>query len=631
MMMKKFKVQWIPILALCCCVTGTTCRTAAADDQNRLTEAEKKAGWKLLFDGKTTDGWRNYKADSVSDGWEVADGELRRIGKGAGDIVTVEDYGAFELLLDYKISKEGNSGLMFHVTEGNERPWHSGPEIQIQDNAKGHDPQKAGWLYQLYDAPVDATRPAGQWNTLHVRIAPQQSEINMNGVRYARFKVGSADWNKKVAASKFAKFPEFGQAGSGHLCLQDHGDEVAFRNIKIRRLAEPNEVLDPVDGVVAVKPELAFPKLAWKGWEPEDERGRPAPLRPITLTNAGDGTDRVFVGTQRGIIHVFENRSDVESTEIFLDMSDQVVYNDRQNEEGFLGMAFHPDYKQNGEFFVYYSTSETPHTSIVSRFRVSKDDPDKADPEYQEEILRIPQPYWNHNGGTICFGPDGYLYVALGDGGAANDPHENAQNLGVLLGKVLRIDIDAKDEGKNYAVPKDNPFVGKSGALGEIWAYGLRNPWRIEFDRETGTLWEGEVGQNLWEEINLIVKGGNYGWNLREATHTFGANGADARDDLIEPIWEYDHGVGKSITGGFVYRGSKLPQLYGKYLYADYVTGKLWALEYDEELESVVSNLAIPADRTFEVISFGEDENREIYFMVVAANGQGIYKFVSTE
>jgi quinoprotein glucose dehydrogenase len=343
--------------------------------------------------------------------------------------------------------------------------------------------------------------------------------------------------------------------------------------------------------------------------------------RPVVVTHAGDGSGRLFVCTQQGIISVFPNRQDVTEDQVqtFLDIDDRVVYKDNENEEGLLGMAFHPKYAENGEFFLYYTTTDAPHTSVISRFRVSKDDPNRADPASEEEILRIPQPYWNHNGGTIVFGPDGFLYIGLGDGGAANDPHGHGQNLKTLLGSILRVDVDRKDTGLSYAIPKDNPFAGRQDARGEIWAYGLRNVWRMEFDPQTKALWAADVGQNLWEEIDLIVRGGNYGWNLREGTHPFAPNGGQPRKDLIEPIWEYHHDIGKSITGGNVYRGQKVPQLAGKYLYADYVSGVVWALDYDQQAQKVKANYKIqPAEslslKNMPVITFGEDEQRETYF-----------------
>jgi glucose/arabinose dehydrogenase len=379
-----------------------------------------------------------------------------------------------------------------------------------------------------------------------------------------------------------------------------------------------------------VEPVVAFENLKFTGWEP-DSNGVPTPLRPILLTNAGDGSGRIFVPQQQGIIHVFTPES--KETKVFLDVSKKVVYIDKENEEGFLGMAFHPKYKTNGEFFVFYTTTDSPHTTVVSRFKVSKDDPNKADPNSEEELLRVVHPYWNHKGGTICFGPDGCLYIAIGDGGAGNDPHGNGQNLQTLLGKILRIDVDKKDPGKKYACPKDNPFIDKTAnkkeiALPEIYCYGIRNVWRHSFDRQTGQLWIADVGQNLWEEINLGEKGGNYGWNLREAKHPFAPNSTSNAPGLIDPIWEYNHDVGKSITGGVVYRGKKTPELTGHYLYADYVSGRIWGLKYDEAKKAVVANRPINYTGTpLQVISFGEDEPGEVYFTLVSQTGKGIYTF----
>ena len=365
-----------------------------------------------------------------------------------------------------------------------------------------------------------------------------------------------------------------------------------------------------VDTPLTVSTERAFPNLEFK--------------RPIVVTHAGDGSNRVFVAEQEGIIKVFNNDQEAEEATVFLDIEEHVVYADDRNEEGLLGFAFHPKFKQNGEFFVYYTSTEADLLSKISRFRVSKDNPNVADPASEEVILRVPQPFWNHNGGTIVFGGDGFLYIALGDGGSANDPHGNGQNLTTLLGSILRIDIDHKFGGKNYSIPKDNPFVGKTLPVGprgkmvpvreEIYAYGLRNVWRMAFDHKTGILWAGDVGQNLWEEINIIKSGGNYGWNIREAKHWFRPDGNDAdRPDLIDPILEYHHNIGKSITGGSVYRGTRVPELVGKYIYADYVSGLLWALDYDEAAGKVRANYSLTGDK-LPVMSFGEDEKGDVYF-----------------
>jgi glucose/arabinose dehydrogenase len=602
-----------------------------AKEPNELTESEKRSGWKLLFDGESTRGWRNYGQGGISDGWQVIDGALTRIGEGAGDIVTVGEFDRFELSLEFQISAGGNSGVMYHVVESATRGApYSGPEIQIQDNVAGRDPQKCGWLYQLYPSTIDATKPAGEWNRLQIRITPEECATFLNGVRYARYVKGSADWQRRVAASKFARYPGFGKATRGHICLQDHGALVAYRAIKLRELTGDIDDIDPVDGKLPYEPQLAFPHLQWSQWSPLDDAGRVQPLRPIVLTHAGDGSNRIFVATQHGVIHVFPNEQTATETKVFLDISRRVQYDDRQNEEGFLGLAFHPKYRENGEFFAYYTPADAPRASVISRFRVSPNFRDKADAGFEEEILRIDQPYWNHNGGTIAFGPDGYLYVGLGDGGSANDPHGNGQNLQTLLGSILRIDVDRKVGGHNYAIPSDNPFAGSSDARGEIWAYGLRNVWQLSFDRETGHLWVGDVGQDLWEEINIIERGGNYGWSLREGAHPFGSRGSGPDPRFIEPVWEYDHEVGKSITGGRVYRGQRLPDLIGSYLYADYVTGRLWALRIDPSSKRVISNFAL-YNHGQPVISFGEDEEGEVYFLVVAQDGRGLFRFAKKE
>jgi glucose/arabinose dehydrogenase len=421
-----------------------------------------------------------------------------------------------------------------------------------------------------------------------------------------------------------------GYRSEGGLCVAPDGHTVLVadpyaREVRVVRATIPGWEVD--DTPMPVEAAVAFPDLRWTGWSPENERGQSTPLRPVVLTHAGDGSNRVFVATEHGVIHVFPNDQHAERTRVFLDLRDRVVYDDNQNEEGFLGLAFHPNYKKNGEFFVFYTTRKAKLTNILAGFRVRPDDPNRADPASEEELLRIEKPYWNHNGGTITFGPDGYLYVAVGDGGLANDPHQHGQDLGKVFGKVLRLDVDHKEPGKNYAVPKDNPFMGRAGARPEVWAYGLRNVWRMAFDRKTGALWASDVGQNLYEEIDLLTAGGNYGWSVREGLHPFGARGSGLRPDLIEPIWEYRHYIGKSLTGGAVYRGRRLPELDGLYLYGDYVSGKFWALRYAPAKRRVVANRPIAAP-SVPVLSFGEDEQGEVYFLTYTPTGRGIYRFV---
>ncbi len=622
---------------LACCGLHIVPSTWCAADENQLTRSESLSGWQLLFDGKSIESFRNYKKDGVSNGWKVVDGALVREGSDAGDIITKKKYKYFELSLEYNISEGGNSGLMFHVTEENPQPWNSGPEIQIQDNVKGHDPQKSGWLYQLYKPTtppdLDATRPAGQWNQLFVRISPLQSEVSVNGALYYKFKIGDDTWRKAVEKSKFAQFPGFGAAGEGHICLQDHGNLVSFRNIKIREVANDGSVQQPIDGTLSLRGTPAFPKLKWQGWEPIDEDGKlNKPLRILELTYAkGDG-NRLFALDQRGMIFSFENRPDVEESTLFLDVQEKVSrwFDQGANEQGMLGLAMHPNFKDNGQFFVSYTKREN-HRSVVSRFRVSKDNPKVADPKSEEVLLDIEQPYQNHNGGPIEFGPDGYLYIAFGDGGLRNDPKENGQNRHQLLGSILRIDVDSKTKDLPYGIPADNPLVGESGLRAEIYAHGLRNPWRIAFDKKTGLLWCGDVGQELWEEVNVIKKGGNYGWSTREGTHSFGNRPVVERvGPLIAPTWEYDHGVGESITGGRVYNSARLPQLAGKYLYADYVRGSIWALTYNPSTGQAARNEQV-IEKGIPVLAFGEDQSGEVYYMIDSARGQGIHRFEAAE
>jgi len=615
----------------------------AENPPNTLTRPESLSGWQLLFDGKSTEGWRNYKKEVVSDGWKVVDGVLRRDGKGAGDIVTKNKFQYFELMLEYNISDGGNSGLMFHVTEDNPNPWQSGPEIQIQDNVGGHDPQKSGWLYQMYKpvAPswvkeagtLDATRPAGQWNRLYVRIAPNQCEVSMNGALYYQFKLGDKKWNELVANSKFAAFPGFGSAGEGHICLQDHGNLVSFRNVKIRELPKDREIAQPIDGKLAIKSTPAFPKLKWFGWEPMDENGNAnRPLRILELTYAKGDSNRLFAIDQRGWIFSFENKPDVEDSTLVLDIQKKVNrwFDQGANEQGLLGLAFHPKFNENGELFVYYTKRENNH-SIISRFKMMKDTPTKADPDSEEILLDVEQPYQNHNGGSIEFGPDGFLYVGFGDGGSRNDPKATGQDLTQLLGSIIRIDVNSKSNGLAYGIPTDNPFVSVKGACPEIFAHGLRNPWRIAFDSKSGRFWCGDVGQELLEEVNVITKGGNYGWSSREGTHPFGSRpNVEGVSTPIEPVWEYDHTAGKSITGGRVYNSDRMPQLKGKYLYADYVSGSIWALTYDAATGKAVRNEQV-IEKGIPVLAFGEDQNGEIYFMKDTARADSIQRFEKSE
>lgn len=287
---------------------------------------------------------------------------------------------------------------------------------------------------------------------------------------------------------------------------------------------------------------------------------------PIDIQNAGD--DRLFVVEQSGLIRIL--REGELSPEPFLDIRDRVDAS--ASERGLLGLAFHPDYQDNGLLFVNYTGEEG--TTFIARFVVGED-PDRADPSSETVLLEVAQPYRNHNGGGLAFGPEGYLYIGLGDGGSAGDPHGNGQRLDTLLGKLLRLDVDS---AAPYAIPSDNPFAS-GGGRPEIWAYGLRNPWRFSFDTATGELFIGDVGQGDWEEIDWQYPGTpapvNYGWNFREGAHDF--RGGDA-PDLVDPIAEYSHAQGCSVTGGVVARDPGLPEWQGVYLYGDYCSGRIWGL-----------------------------------------------------
>ncbi len=320
--------------------------------------------------------------------------------------------------------------------------------------------------------------------------------------------------------------------------------------------------------------------------------------QPVLLTAPPDGTDRVVVVEQPGRVRVFANDADVTAVGTFLDLSAQVQFG---GEEGLLGFAFHPDYATNGWFYVYY-TAPSPRRSVLSRFTVSGD-PDVADPASEVILLEFEQPYGNHNAGSLAFGPDGKLYVASGDGGSGNDPHDNAQSLQNLLGKILRLEPDG-------SVPPDNPFVGMGGGVREeIWAYGLRNPWRTSFDPASGRLWAGDVGQGAREEVDVIERGANYGWRVFEGDRdNLNPTGIPA-SAFAAPVVSYSHSEGACVIGGYVYRGSAVPDLIGAYVYADFVSGKVWALVYDG-IQAVQNTLIAT---TTSPASFGEDAAGELY------------------
>ena len=333
--------------------------------------------------------------------------------------------------------------------------------------------------------------------------------------------------------------------------------------------------------------------------------------QPVFLTHAGDGSDRLFVVEQPGLIRIV--RDGQTSQEPFLDIRSRVDFG---GEQGLLSMAFHPQYAHNGRFFVNY-TARPDGRTVVAEYHVSQD-ADIADPT-EKVVIEIAQPFANHNGGQLQFGPDGFLYVGMGDGGSGGDPLGNGQNLNSLLGKLLRIDVDGTEP---YAIPQDNPFVGRSEARGEIYAYGLRNPWRFSFDRCDGRLFLADVGQGRIEEVDWVVKGGNYGWNVMEGSQCYPPNSFCVQGGLELPIHEYRHDAqgGNSITGGYVYRGALYPALAGRYFFADFVSARLWSLTQNAQAQWQSQELLVAP---FNISSFGQDEDGELY--VLGFDG-GVYR-----
>ncbi len=325
---------------------------------------------------------------------------------------------------------------------------------------------------------------------------------------------------------------------------------------------------------------------------------------PVHITHAGDGSGRLFVVEQAGMIRIIDHGKLLSQP--FLDIRERV---NSGGEKGLLGIAFHPRYKDNGLFYVDYTTQQKGLHTIIAEYK--RGNGNQADPGSERLLLKIKQPYGNHNGGQLAFGPDGYLYIGMGDGGSANDPFDNGQNTQTLLGKLLRIDVDRRDGTRAYAIPADNPFVGTPNHREEIWAFGLRNPWRFSFDAETGVLYLADVGQDEYEEIDVIKKGGNYGWNIMEGPIcTPGVSTNCNKSGLELPILSYPHPDGFSITGGFVYRGEAIPKLCGVYVYGDYVTQRIWGLRYDGHK---VTQQQLLLKTRHAVSSFGEDEARELY------------------
>jgi glucose/arabinose dehydrogenase len=369
--------------------------------------------------------------------------------------------------------------------------------------------------------------------------------------------------------------------------------------------------------------------------------------RPVVLAYPDDGSNLLFVVEQYGRIFSFPNDKATGDKVLFLDIQHEV--NHRGNEEGLLGLAFHPKYKQNGQFFVYYSwisPAQVRH-SVVSRFQVSKDNPRVADPQSEERIwVSDKDPFENHNGGCIVFGPDGYLYITLGDSGAAGDPLLSGQNPSDWFGSILRIDVDHPSGTKPYGIPADNPRLRDPKKFAawapEVYCIGLRNVWKFSFDRQTGTLWAGDVGQDKWEMVHIIKNGGNYGWSVREGSHPFNLRQkrAPRLSDLSLPLAEYPHAptsdgkrkdIGQSITGGYVYRGKAVPELAGVYVYGDFQSGRIWGLR-EKDGKATTSGEIIDISKTrplLAISAFGEDQEGELY--ILSFNDGRLHRFKSNE
>ncbi|QMU29620.1 PQQ-dependent sugar dehydrogenase [Adhaeribacter radiodurans] len=382
------------------------------------------------------------------------------------------------------------------------------------------------------------------------------------------------------------------------------GSNLALENLKHYAPATPKD-----KAAAGVQLKVAFPNLTFN--------------MPVEFVSPNDGTNRNFVIAQEGVIHVFPNNPGVKTTQKFLDITSKVVSG---GERGLLGIAFHPDFKTNGYFYVNYTRGKDLETAI-SRFQVSKTNPNQADPKSEVVLLTYDQPFSNHNGGKVAFGKDGYLYIAAGDGGSGGDPHNNGQNKTSLLGKILRIDVNKSSGNLKYSIPADNPFKGnKEGYREEIYAYGLRNPWRFSFDKTTGDLWVGDVGQNKIEEVDIVKNGQNYGWRVMEADECFNPEDCNKKGYAL-PVHSYQQSMetGKSITGGHVYRGKKLAALRGKYVYGDYVTGNIWTLTPQGNGKYANASL-MKLDGT--ISSFGEDANNELY--LCSYNDGKIYTFAAS-
>lgn len=374
--------------------------------------------------------------------------------------------------------------------------------------------------------------------------------------------------------------------------------------------------------VAAAAAPAAAPVGAQVVLEPALE-GRTIP-NPTDIATAGDGSGRLFVTQLRGQIWMARDLPQSAAPAVFLDIRDRVTAGG--GEEGLLGLAFHPDFASNGYLYVNYNAGSGPRRTVIARFRVSTQDPDVADPNSEAILLEVSQPYSNHKGGALRFGADGHLYIAFGDGGSQNDPNNSSQNRALLLGKIARIDVDNPQPPLAYGIPADNPYAGNpNGWRQEIWAYGFRNPWRISFDRHTGELWAADVGGGRIEEIDRVTRGANYGWSIAEGTLCLKPPSGCDVTGISMPIWQYGRATGSCITGGFVYRGSKLGPLVGQYIYGDFGSGEVWALDVSQP-SAPLNTLLVST--SMDLSTFGEDESGELYVADFATGG--LYRLAGT-
>ncbi|NBX36038.1 MAG: glucose sorbosone dehydrogenase [Planctomycetes bacterium] len=356
--------------------------------------------------------------------------------------------------------------------------------------------------------------------------------------------------------------------------------------------------------------------------------------RPVQVVARPDSPNLLYAVEQAGRVVELDLSNAEHEGRLVLDLTGPV--HDKFNEQGLLSLAFHPRFAETRQVFVWYTARKSgkdPAREVLARLTMAADG--TIDPATHEVLLTVEDPEWNHNGGTVLFGPDGMMYVSSGDGGSGNDPWGNGQNTNTLLGCIMRIDVDRTADGKLYAIPSDNPFVGKPAAKPEMYAYGLRNVWRMSFDRKTGELYAGDVGQNAFEEIDIIVKGGNYGWRPREGFHATNGvpDASEASERFIEPIAEYPHNDGVSVTGGFVYRGSEYPSLAGVYLYADYAFGTFWGLRAEGGVLKSQPKVVM-TKRGFCPASFGEANDGTLFVCGTSpgADGPGmIFKIVAAD